>query len=57
MILLRDLKEAMQLDRSKDISMHVSTCTGYDFNAFNTSCVEVVALIESVSYTTRRKNE
>jgi len=23
----------MQLDRSKDMSVHVSTCTSYDFNA------------------------
>jgi hypothetical protein len=27
MILLRDLKVAVQLDHSKDMSMHVSTCT------------------------------
>jgi hypothetical protein len=33
MILLSDLKGAMRLDRSKDMSMHVSTCTSYDFNA------------------------
>jgi len=33
MILLRDLKGVMRLDRSKDMSMHVSTCTSYDFSA------------------------
>jgi hypothetical protein len=33
MILLRDLKGAMRLDHSKDMSVHVSTCTSYDFNA------------------------
>jgi hypothetical protein len=33
MILLRDLKRAMRLDRSKDMSVRVTTCTSYDFNA------------------------
>jgi hypothetical protein len=33
-ILLCDLKKAMRLDRSKDVSVRVSTCTTYDFNAF-----------------------
>jgi hypothetical protein len=32
-ILLRYFKGAMRLDRSKDMSVHVSTCTSYDFNA------------------------
>jgi len=32
-ILLRDSKEAMPLDRSTDMSVSVSTCTSYDFNA------------------------
>jgi hypothetical protein len=32
MTLLFSLKGAMRLDRSKDVSVHVSTCTGYDFN-------------------------
>jgi hypothetical protein len=32
-ILLRDLQGAMLLDHSKDMSMHVSTCTSYNFNA------------------------
>jgi hypothetical protein len=31
MILLRDLKKAMRLERSKHISVHVSTCISYDF--------------------------
>jgi hypothetical protein len=30
MVLLRDLKGAMRLDRSRDMSVYVSTCTGYD---------------------------
>jgi len=32
MTLLRDLKGAMRLHHSKDMSVHVSTCTSYDFN-------------------------
>jgi len=32
MILLHDLQGAMQLDHSKDMYMHVSTCTSYDLN-------------------------
>jgi len=32
MILSRHLKGAMRLDRSKDMSVHVSTCTSYDLN-------------------------
>jgi len=31
-ILLHNLKGAMQLDRTKDMSLHVSTCTSYYFN-------------------------
>jgi hypothetical protein len=45
MILLRDLKGAMRLDRSKDMSVHVSTC----IKRINASCVETVALIRRVS--------
>jgi hypothetical protein len=33
MIFLRELKEAMRFDRGKDMSVHVSVCTGYDLNA------------------------
>jgi hypothetical protein len=33
MILLRDLEGAMRINRSKSMSLHVSTCTPYDFNA------------------------
>jgi hypothetical protein len=33
MILLCNVKEAMRLDHSKDMFVHVSTCTSYDFNA------------------------
>jgi len=32
MILLSDFKGAMQIDHSKDKSMHVSTCNNYNFN-------------------------
>jgi hypothetical protein len=32
MILLRYLKGATQRDRSKDMSVHVSTCADHDFN-------------------------
>jgi hypothetical protein len=32
-ILFRDLKETVRLDRSKDMSAHVLTCTNYNFNA------------------------
>jgi len=31
-ILLLDLKRAVQLDHSKNMSVPVSTCTSYDFN-------------------------
>jgi hypothetical protein len=33
MILFLDLKGATRLDPSKHVSVHVSTCTSYDFNA------------------------
>jgi len=33
MILLHDVKGVTRLNRSKDMSVHVSTCTGYDFHA------------------------
>jgi hypothetical protein len=33
MILLLDLKGAMRLYLSKDVSVHVLTCTSYDFIA------------------------
>jgi hypothetical protein len=35
----------MRLDRSKDMSVHISTCTSYDFQRIIASSVEVVALI------------
>jgi 7-cyano-7-deazaguanine synthase in queuosine biosynthesis len=38
MILLRDLKEAMLLDRSKDTSAHASTCTSCYFNINASTC-------------------
>jgi hypothetical protein len=33
MILLRNFNGAMRLDRSKDMSVHVSAFASYDFNA------------------------
>jgi hypothetical protein len=33
MVLLYDLKGTMQLDCSKDMSVHMSTCTSYNFGA------------------------
>jgi len=33
MILFRNFKAAMRLNRSKDMPVHVSTCASYDFNA------------------------
>jgi hypothetical protein len=45
MILLRDLKGATRIYRSKDMSVHVSTCIAYNFNV---SATEVVALIRRV---------
>jgi hypothetical protein len=33
MNILRDLKEAVRLDRSKDMSVRVSALTSYDWNA------------------------
>jgi len=35
MILLRELKGARRLDGSKNMSVHVSTCTSYNFNALS----------------------
>jgi hypothetical protein len=34
-ILLHDLKAAMRLARSKDMSAHVSTCTDYNLKALS----------------------
>jgi len=33
LVLMLDLKGVMRHERSKDMSVHVSTCTSYDFNA------------------------
>jgi hypothetical protein len=35
-ILLRVLKGALRFDRGKDMSVHISTCTSYDFNTLTT---------------------
>jgi len=48
MILLHNLKGAMPLDRRKDMSTHVLTCTSYDLNAL------MLVVCVSMSY---RKNE
>jgi hypothetical protein len=48
MILLRDVKGAIRLDRSNDMPVHVLTCTTCEFNAINSSCLEVGALIKRV---------
>jgi hypothetical protein len=39
MILLRDLKAAMRVDSSKDMSVHVLTYISYNFKRINTSCM------------------
>jgi hypothetical protein len=44
MILLCDFKGAMQLDHSKNMSVHVSTCTSYNVNTLTPVVWEVVAL-------------
>jgi len=41
----------MRLDSSKGISVHVSTCTGYDFN------ILVLVVRKLFVSTSRRKNE
>jgi len=46
MILPRDLKGATWLDRSTDVSVHVSTWTSYDFKALT----PVVVLIRQCFY-------
>jgi len=50
MILLRHLKEAIRLDRSKDMSTHVSNSHQLRFQSINDNCVEVVALIRRVCF-------
>jgi hypothetical protein len=50
MMLLRYFKGAMLLDHNKDMPIHVSTCTSYDLNAINASCVEVMTLIKHVFF-------
>jgi hypothetical protein len=41
-------KGAVQLGCSKDMSIHVSTCTILQFQCINSSCMEVVMLIRCV---------
>jgi hypothetical protein len=53
MILLRYLRGAMRLDRSKDISVRVSTCISYDLNALT----PVVALIRRVSFSITQSHD
>jgi len=38
------LTGTMQLDHSNHMSLHVSTCTSYSFNAVKPVCMEVVVL-------------
>jgi hypothetical protein len=45
----QQLKGIMRLNLSKDMSVHVSTCTSSDSKPLNASCVQVVALIRRVS--------
>jgi hypothetical protein len=52
-ILLHDLKGAMRLDCSKDMSVHVCACFSFRqlrFQRISASCVEVVALIRPVCF-------
>jgi len=57
MILLCDLKEAMRLDRTKDMSMHISNCLHQlRFQRISTSCVEVVVLIRQVYFYVSSQN-
>jgi hypothetical protein len=37
-ILLRNLRGAILLDHSKDMSVHISTFTNYDFSALDQLC-------------------
>jgi uncharacterized metal-binding protein len=46
-ILLQDLRGAMRLDGSKDMSVHVSACTSYDCNT-SMPVVEVRELVSRV---------
>jgi hypothetical protein len=54
-ILLRDSKGAMRLDRSKDTSVHVSTCTNYDVKASNARCVEAEALMTRLCFSSQKR--
>jgi hypothetical protein len=56
MVLLQDLKGSMRYASGKDMSVHVSTFTSYNFNSLTPAVWGVVALIRRVS-TSRRKNE
>jgi len=57
MILLRDLKVVMRLDRNKDISVRVSTCTTYDFNPLTPVVCKLWRWYDVCVSTSRRKNE
>jgi hypothetical protein len=57
MILLRDLKGAMRLDRNKDMSLHVFNLHQLRFQRIEASYVEVVALIRRVCFYVSLKNE
>jgi hypothetical protein len=55
--LLRDLQEAMRLEPSVDMSVHVSTCTNYDFNALTPVVWKLWRWWDVCVSTSRRKNE
>jgi hypothetical protein len=55
MILLLDLQGAMRLDRSKDTSVHVSTCATYDLNSITPAVSNLWRWYEACVFTSRRK--
>jgi hypothetical protein len=57
MILLLYLKGAKRLESSKDMSVHVSTCTRHDFNALTPVVCGSCGAYETCVSTSSRKNE
>jgi len=55
-ILLHDLKGAMRLHRSKDMSVHVSICTTYDFNSLTPVVLKLWHWWNVCVSTSRHKN-
>jgi len=56
-ILLRNVKTAMQRKRSKDMSVHASTCTSYDLAHERQLCGSCGADMTCCVPTSRHKNE